>query len=79
MKFKDVNFPSIAEIRRAARERVARAQGKWPEDDWFDIGEHWSVNLWLDGRRRRITVYADHFDRGGHRATEILGGIQLSP
>lgn len=70
------NFPSVTEIKQAVKEYVARQHaGQWPEDDWFDLGEHWSVNVWEELGRQHITVYPDRIDEDGFRTTDAFFGI----
>ena len=79
MHFQDESFPNVAEIQQAVREYVERQYaGQWPEDDWFDIGEHWSVNVWDELGQHRITVYPDRFDDDGMRTTDAFYGIDVS-
>jgi hypothetical protein len=78
MKFNSENFPTVDEIRRAAEEFVDEHHvGVWPEDDWFDIGRNWSVNVWQEEGRQRITVYPDRIDGQGFRTTDALFGINI--
>jgi hypothetical protein len=60
------------------RELVEREHGgRWPEDTWFDVGPSWSVNVWREGGRQRITAYRDSTDAQGFRQTDAFAGIRL--
>jgi hypothetical protein len=79
MKFGDESFPTVAEIQQAVAEYVDREwAGQWPEDDWFDIGDHWCVNVWDDLGRHRIMVHPDRIGDDGMRTTDAFCGIELS-
>ena len=76
MTYRDPDFPTIAEIKRAATEFVQReCDGEWPEDAWFDLGDSWSVDVWEDYGHRRITVYRDFTGADGDRETDCSAGI----
>jgi hypothetical protein len=69
----DDRFPSVAEIKLAVKRYIKKNhQGRWPEDEWFNIGDSWSVNVWRDPKFR-ITVYRDYDD---HTDTEAGISIQ---
>lgn len=60
----DFALPSVEYIKEAVFAYVlGRCHGVYPEDDWFDLGNSWSVNVWSDwepdGKLRHchITVY----------------------
>lgn len=74
----DADYPSVEEIRQAAREYVDReCGGEWPEDAWFDVGTSWSVDVWEDRGRPRITVYRDFMGADGFRETDTSAGITI--
>src|ERR1017187_909709 len=78
MTFRDIDYPSVEEIRQAAREYVDReCGGEWPEDAWFDLGTSWSVDVWEDDGSPRITVYRDFMGADGFRETDISAGITI--
>ncbi len=78
MIYKNENIPSVAEICRAAGEFVnEKCAGVWPEDDWFDIGRNWSVNIWEREGDQRITVYPDRINIDGYRTTDCVFGITI--
>ena len=77
MKIAETNFPTVSEIQAAVNEHVAAECGsEWPEDDWMDVGENWSVNIWLHGEERAITVYYDYME-AGKRETDLSCGIHI--
>ena len=82
MKFKNTNFPTVAEIRQAAQEYVDKeCAGEWPEDSWFDFGERWSINIWEEEigllRFRHIAVYPDRECECGKRHTDTDCAIHI--
>jgi len=38
-----------------------------------DVGENWSVNIWLHGEDRAITVYYDYMEAASARPTSVVG------
>jgi len=48
-----------SEILRATREFVILEHGdEWPEDDWFQYGNSWDINVWKDENGRAfVTAY----------------------
>ena len=77
MKYDDADYPTVTEIIKAANEHVAAVcDGIWPEDDWFDIGPRWSVNVW-DELGKRITVYRESVDGDGLSYTDASCGIAI--
>lgn len=79
MQFKQPRFPTVDEIQQAVSEHVAdNCGGEWPDDDWMDVGECWSCNIWEREGIQRITVYYD-YQEGGYRTTDTLCGIDIPP
>jgi hypothetical protein len=77
MKLEDESFPTVTEIRQAVSHHIAEQRaGQWPEDDWLDIGDHWSVNVWIWEGKQLITVYPDQMD-GQERTTDTSRGITI--
>ena len=78
MNYEDIDYPSVGEVEKAVKEYVeVECGGKWPSDAWFDLGEHWSVNVWREDGCRRITVYHDFINRSGYRQTYTFAGIAI--
>jgi len=74
-EFADLAFPTTGEIKRAADKFVAETcGGQWPEDEWFDIGDQWSVNIFTRSSERQITVY--RYPSPGAEL-DTLGGINI--
>lgn len=78
MEFKNQDFPTVEEIKQAVQEYVNdQCGGEWPEDEYFDIGTGWRVNVWDDDGQKSITVYRDSFDESGFRVSDLAGGISI--
>ncbi|HWQ91782.1 MAG TPA: hypothetical protein VN673_08925, partial [Clostridia bacterium] len=62
----------------AVEECVAReCNGCWPEEHWFDIGESWSVNIYVYDGKKHIAVYPNYVNDDDYRETNCDVGIIL--
>ena len=64
-------FPDVAEVIRVVQLYVDRQLGgQWPEDDWIDFGESWSINIYCNETGNQMAVYRDYINEDGFRTTD---------